>query len=178
MESIDSKDLVFLDESGCNLAMNRAYGRSLKGTRVKDKVPNKGENITIIGTMNLSGMHQAMIFPGGTDRHAFEAFLKNFLIPYWNDRFVLVMDNLRVHRMNFFKKIFEEFGIKYLFLPPYSPDLNPIEGMWSKVKTLLRSSKARTYDSLQRAIGDALAKVTPSDARGWFARCGYKTVST
>lgn len=178
MESIESNNLVFLDESGCNLAMNRAYGRSPKGTRVQDKVPNKGENITIIGTMNLSGMHQAMIFPGGTDRHAFEAFLTNFLIPNWDKNFILVMDNLMVHRMNYFKKMFEKFEIKYLFLPPYSPDLNPIEGMWSKVKTLLRSSKARTYHSLQRAIGDALAKVTPSDARGWFARCGYKSVST
>jgi transposase len=166
--------LVFIDETGCNTKMARTHGRAPPGERVPGRVPHgHWRTLTVIGAVRLDGTRAAMTVGGGTDAAAFGTFLDFVLAPALRPGDVVVMDNLAAHKVAAVRETVEAAGATVLYLPPYSPDLNPIEKMWSKVKQLLRSAAARTKDALEAAIAAALAAVTADDCRGWFESCGY-----
>jgi transposase len=166
--------LVFVDETGCNTKMARTHGRAAPGQRVPGRVPHgHWRTLTVVGAVRLDGTCPAMTMTGGTDGAAFGTFLDHVLVPALRPGDVVVMDNLAAHKAAAVRAAVEAAGATVLYLPPYSPDLNPIEKMWSKVKTLLRSAAARTKEALEAAIAQALAAVTADDCRGWFQSCGY-----
>ena len=168
------KRLVFLDESGSNINMSRFYGRAIGGERVVDNIPfSKPKNTTILSTMRLDGSVAYTTYEGGTNRENFITYLKDTLIPTLQPWDIVVMDNLRVHHIEEVRTLLTESKIFLLYLPPYSPDLNPIEMLWSKVKAILRKVKERTVDALIDAIEDAMAQITPEDCKGWFQKAGY-----
>jgi transposase len=165
LDTIDIKNLIFIDETGINLAMTRHYGRSVDGIRVYDERPgNKGKNITVIGAMSDEGLIATMA--------CFLVFIEQILLPQLWMGAIVVMDNLPVHYANTAKAIIESVGAKTKFLPPYSPDLSPIELCWSKLKEILRSAKARTSDALHEAITMAINAITDENALNWFHHCG------
>ena len=169
-----ASDLVFLDESGCNTDMTRRYAYSLGGSRAVDSAPlSKPKNTTILSSIQLDGTLRYTTFSGGTTVERFKRYLETDLLPHLNGNSVLIMDNMKSHHAKAIKQLLEEAKIRYIFLPPYSPDLNPIENLWSKVKALLRKFKARTLETLPDAIQRAFRAVTPSDCSGWFRTCGY-----
>lgn len=171
----DVRRLVFVDESGFHTSMDRLRSRAPKGERAYGRVPrNRGKNTTLIASMSLSGMGEAMCFPGGTDAKVFEAYVERFLAPTLSPGRVVVMDNLGAHRPRRVRELVEARGCELVYLPPYSPDLSPIEEAFSKVKNALRKAGARTHEALLGAMAQALSEVTPSDAAGWFAHCGYE----
>jgi transposase len=156
--------------------MTRLYARAPKGVRAYGSVPrNRGKNTTLIASMTLEGaMGEAMAVEGSTKAFVFEAYVEYFLAPTLKEGQIVVMDNLGAHKTDKVKELIEERGCKLWFLPAYSPDLNPIEEAFSKVKAHLRKSAARTREALLEAMGEALSSITPRDAVGWFAHCGYE----
>ena len=169
-----ANNLVFLDESGCNTDMTRQYAYAQGGSRAVDSAPlSKPKNATILSSIQLDGSLHYTTFSGGTTVEKFKQYLENGLLPYLNPDSVLVMDNMKSHHAKAIKQLPEEAKIRYVFLPPYSPDLNPIENLWSKVKALLRKFKARTLETLPDAIQRAFRAVTLPDCSGWFCACGY-----
>jgi transposase len=176
----DARNLVFLDESGCNVTLHRSHGRAPKGERLEAAVPrNWNQNTTIIGALSLkeASCWQAMTLEGACDRLAFEAFIEHVLVPSLRPGQIIVMDNLNVHKSARARELVEAEGCRWEFLPTYSPDLNPIEGMWSKLKAHLRAVAARTQEALEAAIKTGLFTVTPQDAQGWFVHAGYKLLA-
>ena len=170
----DVKQLVFLDESGCNINLTRRYGRAKGKQRVVDSVPfSKDKNTTIVSSIRLDGSTKYTTYSGGTTGEKFITYLKETLIPGVHKGDIVIMDNLRTHHMNDVKVLLEEAGLEILYLPPYSPDLNPIEMMWSKIKSILRKMKERTTESLLKAIPEALKQISPEDSAGWFKKAGY-----
>ena len=172
----DARRLVFVDESGFNTSMTRLRARAPKGKRAYGKVPrNRGKNTTLIASITLEGgMCESMSVEGATDAQAFEAYVEHFLAPsLCEGQVVVVLDRLGAHRTEKVRELVEGRGADLVFLPSYSPDLNPIEEAFSKIKTLVRKEGARVREALVEAIGRALAAVTPEDAAGWFAHAGY-----
>jgi transposase len=166
--------LKFLDEAGSNIAMTRAYGRAARGERVYDSVPqNYGENITMLACLSAAGLTAPMTVAGAVDGVVFLEYVKQVLAPTLSEGDVVIMDNLGAHKVKGVLETIEARGAKVIYLPPYSPDLNPIEKCWSKIKTHLRAAKARTREALEKALKEALLLVTEKDARGWFASCSY-----
>jgi transposase len=164
----------FIDESGVNLAMTRLYGRAPKGERVIGAVPrNYGANVTILAALGSQGVGAVMTSDGATDAEVFRIYVEQVLRPTLHPGDIVLMDNLRAHKAAGIREAVEEVGAQLRYLPPYSPDLSPIERCWSKLKTALRTAKARTREVLEQAIAHALATVTVSDARSWFQHCGY-----
>jgi len=154
--------------------MTRLRGRAPRGQRVHASSPyGHWHTTTMISSIRLDGTTTAMTLEGATDTEAFRAYVRKVLCPTLRPGDLVVMDNLSPHKSDQTLELIAATGAEVLFLPPYSPDLNPIEKMWSKVKALLRSAEARTPADLVTAIGSALARVTPNDALGWFASCGY-----
>ena len=131
---------------------------------------------TMIASIRLDGSTACMAIEGATDTEVFRAYIRNVLCPTLRAGDIVVMDNLLPHKNALTLALIEQAGASALFLPAYSPDLNPIEKMWSKVKQSLRSAEARTRQTLIKAIASALRSVTPQDARGWFASCGYNFI--
>lgn len=173
LDTIDIKNLVFIDETGVNLAMTRHYGRGENGVRVYDERPgNKGKNITLIGAMSDEGLIATMTFLGSLNTASFLVFIEQILLPQLWMGAIIVMDNLPVHYANTAKYLIESVGAKIKFLPPYSPDLSPIELCWSKLKEILRSAKTRTFDALDVAITMAVNAITDENALNWFNHCG------
>ncbi|MBC1223347.1 IS630 family transposase [Nostoc sp. UCD121] len=173
LDTIDIKNLIFIDETGINLAMTRHYGRSVGGGRVYDERPgNKGKNITVIGAMSDEGLIATMTFPGSLNTASFLVFIEQILLPQLWMGAIVVMDNLPVHYANTAKYLIESVGAKTKFLPPYSPDLSPIELCWSKLKEILRSAQARTSDALHQAVTIAVNAITDENALNWFNHCG------
>jgi len=173
LDTIDVKNLVFIDETGVNLAMTRYYGRCIDGGRVYDDRPgNKGKNLTLIGAMSDEGLIATMTFPGSLNTASFLVFIQRILLPQLWMGAIVVMDNLPVHYANTAKALVESVGAKIKFLPPYSPDLSPIELCWSKLKEMLRSAKARTFDALDEAITLAINAITDENALDWFHHYG------
>jgi transposase len=171
---IDTNRFVFVDESGVNLAMTRRYGRAPRGKRAVGSVPkNWGENVSILGAMRVDGVSAVMSVGGATDGDIFELFVEWLLVPSLREGDVVVMDNLGAHKRARVREAIEAAGARLIYLPPYSPDLNPIEQCWSKVKTYLRAAKARTREALDDAITRAFQTVTASNAAAWFAHAGY-----
>jgi transposase len=166
---------VFYDESGAKTNMTRRYGRTLDGGRLVDAVPHGHWSTTsLLSSFRLDGSNAAMTLPGATDRLAFDAYVEQVLAPTLRTGDIVVMDNLAPHQSPHAAERIRKAGADLWFLPPYSPDLNPIEKMWSKVKAHLRRAKARTTEALDRAVAEALKSVTASDASGWFKLCGYR----
>jgi transposase len=166
--------LKFVDESGINLAMTRLYGRAPQGERVVGTVPqNYGQNVTVLAALGEHGLQAVMTVEGATDAEVFRAYVKHVLGPSLSPGDIVVLDNLGAHKAVGIQQMLARRRARLLDLPPYSPDLAPIEPCWSKVKTHLRQAKARTRQALDSAITDALATVTDADARGWFRHCGY-----
>jgi transposase len=166
--------MKFVDESGLNIAMTRRYGRAPRGERVHDAVPeNYGRNVTILGALSCDGLEAVMTVDAATDTNVFRAYVTHVLAPSLKPDDIVVMDNLSAHKVPDIETTIQETGAKLIFLPPYSPDLSPIEQCWSKVKTLLRGIKARTREALDRPLKGVIDTVRQSDAHGWFNDCGY-----
>jgi len=154
--------------------MTRRYGRAPKGERAVGSVPgNHGPNITIVGTLGLEGMAAVASLEGAVNGVIFRKFVEETLGPTLVAGDVVVMDNLPAHKVKGIAEAIQGRGAQLVYLPPYSPDLSPIELCWSKVKTYLRQAKARSQEGLEAALEQALETVTSFDAQGWFRHCGY-----
>jgi transposase len=172
----DARRLVFVDESGFNVSMTRLRARAPRGKRAYGKVPrNRGKNTTLIAAITFEGgMGISMSVEGATDTKAFEVYVEHFLAPTLEKgQVVVVLDGLGAHRTHRVRELIEARGADLVFLPSYSPDLNPIEEAFSKIKALVRKEGARVREALVEAIGRALAAVTIEDAAGWFTHAGY-----
>ena len=165
---------MVVDECGSNIALTPLYGRAPKGQRATESVPrNRGKNTTLIASLTLQGIGPSMIIEGAANSAAFEASVEHILVPSLQQGQIVVMDNLRVHKTARVRQLIEEKGCQLWFLPADSPDFSPIEEAFSKLKTGLRRSKARTREALQETIAQELLTVTSEDAYGWFEHCGY-----
>ncbi len=157
--------------------MTRLRGRAPRGERVHDHTPTGHWcATTMIGSVRLDGTTACMTIEDATDTEVFRAFVQRVLLPTLKPGDVVVMDNLSPHKNSGTVRLLEQAGMRVRFLPPYSPDFNPIEKLWSKVKAALRSAKARTTAALNDAIATALSAITPEDAAGWFVSCGYTII--
>lgn len=175
MVAIDPQRLVFVDETGSNITLTPRYGRAPRGRRCIGQVPrNWGKNTTLMAAMTLNGIQTAAVIEGAMDRAVFEQFVAQFLVPNLRPGQVVVWDNLSVHKSVAAEQLIVAAGCQVLFLPPYSPDFNPIELAFSKLKTALRRAKQRTVPGLWEAIGGGLNQITAGDACGWFQYCGYR----
>ena len=166
--------LVFPDESGVNINLARLYGRAPGKERVVDSVPlSRPKNTTILSSIRPDGSTAFTTYEGGTTGEKFIAYLRDTLIPTPEPRDIVVMDNLRTHHIAQVREVLAESHILLMYLPAYSPDLNPIEMMWSKVKAILRRVRERTAENLAAAIEEAMKEITPEDCQGWFKKAGY-----
>ena len=166
--------LHFIDEIGTHLGLTRLYGRAAPGERVVEATPGfSGPHYTSVAALNWRGVHAPFVFQGNMDGPAFETYVEHILGPDLVNGDIVVMDNLSPHKHAVIRNLIEARGATVEFLPPYSPDLNPIENCWSKAKAFLRKIKARTFDELLTALAQALRSVSPQDAAAWFAHCGY-----
>jgi len=174
--AVDPARYVFLDETGTTTAMDRTHGRAPSGVRVDGPVPQgHWKVLTLTAAVRLGGVPEAacLAFDGATNTACFETYVERCLAPALRPGDVVVMDNLSCHKTAEVERLIAAAGAEVWYLPPYSPDLNPIEALFSKLKAALRKAKARTIDGLIEAIGRALRSVTPADIRGWFAHSGY-----
>jgi transposase len=166
---IDLDRLIFLDESGVSTQMTRLYARSTGGARIHETTPDgRWRILTILGAISTRGMIATMTIEAATDREIFLAYLDEVLCPNLRPGDVVVMDNLSSHKVQGVRERIEAAGAQLLYLPPYSPDLNPIEKAWAKLKQLLRAAKARTKQALDQAIAQMLPLLTAEDAKAWF----------
>ena len=176
--ALESRNYIFIDEMGSNLGLTRRYGRAEPGTRVHDQVPgDRGGNISTIGAIGLEGIRTGLSVPGAIDGETMLFFVEELLVPTLNRGEIVVMDNASIHKLDAIEDALDAVGAWLLFLPPYSPDLNPIEHGWSKVKARLRALKPRTRPALLDALVEAFAAITPHDLQGWFRHCGYPVAS-
>jgi len=172
---LDPERLVFIDESGTSTKMARRYGRAPRGERCRAAVPHgHWKTTTFVGALRLEGMTAPMTLDGAMNGAAFLAYVEQALVPTLRPGDVVVMDNLPAHKSPTVRAAIERAGAELRLLPPYSPDFNPIELAFSKIKTLLRSAAARTLPDLWDAIRDAIDAVTPSDCRSYFTAAGYE----
>ena len=153
------------------------YGYSLRGERLRLKVPrNRGKNTTLLASITLlGGMGETMAVEGSTDREVFESYVEHALAPTLEAGQVVLMDNLSAHKPARVRQLIEERGCELIYLPAYSPDFNPIEEAFSKIKGKLRQAGARTKDALVEVLGEALSAVSAQDAQGYFEHAGYRT---
>jgi len=174
---LDHSRLLFVDESSAKTNMTRRYARAARGARAYDHVPNgRWETTTMIAAVGRNGPQAPWVIDGPMDGCAFASWAKHVLAPTLVPGDIIALDNLATHRNSEAIRAIEAAGASVWFLPPYSPDLNPIEKMWSKIKTSLRTAKARDPEALFQAIGSAFACVSISDCRNWFASCGYSLI--
>jgi transposase len=178
-EEVDADRLVFVDEMGANVSLSALYAWSRKGERAFGSAPrNWGKNVTLVASITEEGVGPCLAVEGSTSREVFEAYLEGVLGPTLSPGLVVVMDNLSAHKGERVREIVEGCGCELCCtVPPYSsPDFNPIEQAFSKLKGLLRRSEARTREALIEAMGRALSALTAQDARGFFGHCGYREV--
>jgi len=172
---LDPQQLVFVDASGTTLAMTPRFGRAPRGQRVIGTAPrNHGPNTSRLAALRPAGITAALTVEGAVDRKVFDAFVAQVLVPTRRPGQTVVWDNLSVHKSARAQKLIEAAGCHVEFLPPYSPDVAPIEQAFSKLKTFLRRAQARTRSTLNEAITAGLATLTATDARAWFAHGGYQ----
>jgi transposase len=165
---------VFVDESGAKTNMTRLYGRAMAGKRAIDNTPcGHWCTTTMLSSVRLDGSTACMVVDGATNKEVFQAYVQRILLPTLKTGDIVVMDNLSAHKSQQVRELIKSVGAELWYLPAYSPDLNPIEKMWSKIKSILRTLKARTEEALIRAIAKALEMVTASNVKGWFESCGY-----
>ena len=173
--TIDPRNLVFVDETGMHLGLTRLYGRAPLGERLYDsESPGKGgKNISLMGGLSFDGLIATMSIVGSVNTDVFLFYIQEILIPQLWVGAIVVLDNLPVHHAAVVREAIEAVGANVVFLPPYSPDLSPIELCWSKLKQLLRSAKARTQDALDQALTRIINEcISEEDVLGWFAHCG------
>lgn len=171
---IDTRRLVFLDESGINIDMTRRYGRSKGKQRVVDSTPlNTPKTTTLLSSIRLDGSTVRTAFQGALNKERFLEYLRDVLAPRLQKGDIVVMDNLGSHKVTGVAELIRSAGAKLRYLPPYSPDFNPIEKMWSKLKAYFRKLKLRSVELLQAAIPKAFSTISASDAHGWFMASGY-----
>jgi transposase len=179
--AVDPARLVFVDESGASTAMDRTYGRAPSGVRVDGPVPHgHWKMTTLTAAVRLDGVPPSacLAFDGATDSACFEAYVERCLVPALRPGDIVVMDNLACHKTAEVARLIAAAGAEVRHLPAYSPDLNPIERLFSKLKAALRSAAARTVDALIEAIGEGLRAIRLGDIRGWFAHSGYPAESS
>lgn len=154
--------------------MTRLYGRGFDGARVRDSVPQgHWHTTTMVAALGQSGPRSPFVFEGAMDTEMFRAYVEHVLVPELADGDIVVMDNLSCHKDVHACNLIKQAGAHVWYLPAYSPDLNPIEKMWSKIKAFLRMTAARTQDAVHQAIAAALETVTTTNIKGWFESCGY-----
>ena len=171
----EARRLVFVDECGANISLVPLYAWSRRGERAPAKAPrNWGKNVTLLSSMSIEGMGPSLAIEGATTSGVFEAYLQWVLAPTLSPGQVVVMDNLSAHKGGRVREIIEGRGCELIYLPPYSPDLNPIEEAFAKLKGLLRKSGARSREALVEAMGTALGAITIGDVKGFFGHCGYR----
>jgi len=176
IKDIDPKRFIFLDQTNAKTTFTRVYGRAKRGNRVTEYVPDgRWESLTLMGTLGYLGETTAFTYEGGTDQMVMRTFSEKILAPQLGPQHIVVMDRFASHWDAPMIKTLRSTRARIWHLPPYSHDYNPIENMWSKVKAHLRKTKPREVDALIAKIGDALQLITPQDAQGWFAHCGYGT---
>ncbi len=174
--AVEPERLVFVDECGTHTSLGPIYGYAPKGERLRLSVPRgRGKNTTLLSSMTIEGMGPSLAVEGATTAVVFEAYVEKVLAPSLKEGQIAVMDNLGAHRPKRVRELIEQRGAKLLYLPSYSPDLNPIEEAFAKVKNLLRNAAARTKGALVEAIGVALSGVSAQDARGYFDHAGYRS---
>jgi transposase len=155
--------------------MTPRYARAPRGERARGRAPaNRGGNLTLIAALSLDGMGAAMTLPGALDGAACEVYVRDVLAPTLRPGQLVMWDNVRPHQRASLRPLIEAAGCRLLFLPGYSPDFNPIEQAFAKLKEALRRAAARTREALEAAVAAALDAITAADAHGWFARCGYR----
>jgi len=175
VRSIVSERFVFVDECSTNISLSPIYARAPRGERAHGRAPrNWGKNVSLICAIGLEGVKPSMSVEGAVDGKAFESYVEHFLAPKLERGQIVVMDNLSVHKSKRVRRLIEEAGATLLFLPPYSPDMNPTEEVFSKVKSVLRKVAARTREALVEATGGALDMITTEDIRGFYTGCGYR----
>lgn len=174
---LNVKKLVFVDEAGVSTQMQRSCGRAPQGVRVRGSIPQDHfHSWTLTGGMRWNGRLATLVYDGGTDVAALLAFVNTQLLPQLKRGDIVVWDNLQTHKSPQVIAAIEQAGASVMALPPYSPDFNPIEQLWSKVKTSLRGAAARTKEDLMNALKAALKTITPEDIQHWCQHCGYRTV--
>jgi transposase len=168
--------LRFIDECGTHLGLTRLYGRATPGERVVEATPGySGPHYTVVAALSLTGVQAPWAFAGAMNSLAFETYVEHVLGPTLHTGDIVLLDNLSAHKGAEVRRLIEARGARVEFLPPYSPDLNPIEKCWAKTKVALRKAKARTWDALLDALAEALRSVTAEDALAWFTHCGFAT---
>ena len=166
------RDLVFVDESGVRTDLTRRYGRAPKGERVREAVPHgRWKVLTLVGALSTKGVQASMTVEAATDAEVFSTFVEHVLAPTLRPGQVVVMDNLSAHKQPKIRRLLAARRCRLWYLPAYSPDLNPIELAWSKLKTFLRRAKARHRPALEQAVDAGLRTITAQDARNWFRHC-------
>jgi transposase len=174
--TIAPERLLFVDECGTHTSLAPLYGYAPRGERLHLSVPRKrGKNTTVLASMSLEGMGPSLAVEGATTALVFEAYVERVLAPSLYEGQIVIMDNLGAHRPKRIRELIEERGCELLYLPSYSPDYNPIEEAFAKIKNLLRKAAARTREALVEAIGAALSAVSAADIRGFFEHAGYHT---
>jgi len=174
---MDSTNLVFIDEASIHTGMTRLYGRAPGGERVVEYVPDvRFESTSILSSVRLDGTVVPLVFEGALNGELFLGYVRQFFAPTLQKDNIVIMDNLSSHKVKGVEEAIEAKGAFVVYLPSYSPDLNPIEQMWSKIKAYLRKAKARTTDALYEAINDALDLISHSDIQGWFSDANYSVV--
>ena len=179
VSKLAAEDLIFIDESGANLSFCRGYARAIGGNRVKYACPYpRGNKYTVIGAVSVASVEAALYGEWSADGEIFLEFVKRQLVPQLSYGKVVIVDNVSFHKVIGVKEAIEETGARLFFLPPYSPDLSPIELMWSKIKTVLRKISPRTRPQFKKAIRVAFAEIAGKDLVSWFKHCGYNNIST
>jgi transposase len=178
ISSIEPERFVFVDECSSNTSLAPLYGWARKGERAHQKAPrNWGKNITLISSIGKEwGMGASLVVEGSTNGTVFQTYLQEVLLPTLQEGQVVVMDNLSAHKGERVRQLIEAKGCELIYLPPYSPDFNPIEQAFSKLKSYLRGACARSRDALMEVTGEALCTISASDAEGFFEHCGYRAM--
>jgi transposase len=176
-QSLDARSVVFVDEMGTNISLSPVYGWSRKGERAYCSVPrNRGKNTTLLASMSVQGVGSSLAVEGATTAAVFETYVEGVLAPTLRKGQVVVMDNLSAHKGEKVRELIEGRGCELLYLPPYSPELNPIEEAFSKIKGLMRKAEARSREALLEALGAAISALSAQEARGFFEHCGYRAM--
>jgi transposase len=169
---------IFLDECGVTTDLLRRYGRSLRGTRLRDHTPcSHWQTHTVIAALRLDGLGAPAVFDGPIDSPSFLAYVEQVLVPTLRPGDVVVLDNLAVHKQPEVRVAIEQVGAHLRFLPPYSPDFNPIELAFAKLKALLRAARPRTFDHVSALVAAALELFTPTECRNYVRHCGYRVAT-
>ena len=171
---LDVKRFKFLDESSVNMSLTRLYGRAAPDQRVVDSTPQpSGAPTTTLAVIGWTGVTAPLLLSGAVNGTVFYSYIEQCVVPTLQSGDILFMDNLSAHKVAGLEELIQACGAHLIYLPPYSPDFNPIELAWSKVKSILRRLKARTFPDLIEALKQALLAITPQDIHAWFAHCGY-----